>query len=135
MAGGTSGVIWGVMLSSIASELDNEKEITAKQIAAGIEKALQNVQNFGKAQLGDKTLIDTLVPFASSMTKEVSSGKSFAEAWSISSKVADQAAEATKDLLPKIGRARPHAEKSLGTPDPGALSMAMIIKAIERSWA
>ena len=135
MAGGTSGVIWGVMLSSIASELDNEKEITAKQIAAGIEKALQNVQNFGKAQLGDKTLIDTLVPFAQSMTKEVSAGKSFAESWATASKVAEQAAEATKDLLPKIGRARPHAEKSLGTPDPGALSMAMIIKAVERSWA
>ena len=135
MAGGTSGVIWGVILSSIASELDNEKEITAKQIAAGIDKALQNVQNFGKAQLGDKTLIDTLVPFAQSISKEVSAGKNFAESWANASKVAEQAAESTKDLLPKIGRARPHAEKSLGTPDPGALSMAMIIKAVERSWA
>jgi dihydroxyacetone kinase len=45
-----------------------------------------------------------------------------------------RSAQDTKDLLPKIGRARPHAQKSLGTPDPGALSMAMIIGAIEKVW-
>jgi dihydroxyacetone kinase len=48
--------------------------------------------------------------------------------------VALTAAEKTKELLPKIGRARPHAEKSLGVIDPGALSMAMIIEAMEGTW-
>ena len=135
MAGGTSGVIWGVILSSIASELDNSNEITAKQISQGVAKALENVQNFGKAQLGDKTLIDTLSPFSTALSLAVQEGKNFSESWSIASGVAKQAAEETKDLLPKIGRARPHAEKSLGTPDPGALSMAMIISVIEKSWS
>ncbi len=135
MAGGTSGVIWGVILSSIASELDNSTEITATQISKGVAKALVNVQNFGKAQTGDKTLIDTLSPFSNALSLAVQEGKNFSESWSIASGEAKQAAQETKDLLPKIGRARPHAEKSLGTPDPGALSMAMIISAIEKSWS
>jgi len=133
-AGGTSGVIWGVILSSIASELDNESAITAKQVALGLHKALENVQNFGKAQLGDKTLIDTLEPFSKSFSTSVEAGKTFAESWTIGAQVALMAAEKTKELLPKIGRARPHAEKSLGVVDPGALSMAMIIEAMEGTW-
>ena len=131
-AGGTSGVIWGVILSSIASQIDNESEITANQLAAGFIKALQNVKNFGKAQVGDKTLIDTLEPFALTFEAAVAANKSIAEAWNEASKVAMQAALDTKDLIPKIGRARPHALKSVGTPDPGALSMAMIIGEIEK---
>lgn len=133
-AGGTSGVIWGVILSSVASELNNESEITKEQLAAGFKKALQNVKNFGKAQVGDKTLIDTLEPFAVAFSEAVAGGSSFEDAWSNAGEVAMKAALETKDLLPKIGRARPHAHKSLGTPDPGALSMAMIIGAIERVW-
>jgi len=103
-------------------------------LALGFKKALQNVKNFGKAEVGDKTLIDTLEPFALSFEKAVSDGKTFTESWAAAAQVAMQSAEATKDLLPKIGRARPHAQKSLGTPDPGALSMAMIIGAIEKVW-
>jgi len=133
-AGGTSGVIWGVILSSVASELNNETEITKEQLAAGFKKALQNVKNFGKAQVGDKTLIDTLEPFAIAFDEAVTSGKSFEDSWSNASEVAMKSAIDTKDLLPKIGRARPHAHKSIGTPDPGALSMAMIIGAIEKVW-
>lgn len=134
-AGGTSGVIWGVILASIASEMNNETKITATQVARGLQKALENVQNFGKAQVGDKTLIDTLAPFANSFSAEVAAGKGLVDSWAIASRIATQAAEATKELLPKIGRARPHAEKSLGIPDPGALSMALIIKAVEGSWS
>jgi dihydroxyacetone kinase len=133
-AGGTSGVIWGVILSSIASEINNDSEITKEQLAAGFNLALQNVKNFGKAQVGDKTLIDTLEPFAIAFAKQVAAGETFADSWSAASDIAMKAAIDTKDLLPKIGRARPHAHKSIGTPDPGALSMAMIIGAIERVW-
>jgi len=134
-AGGTSGVLWGVILSSIASELDNQNVISAQQVASGLQKALENVQNFGKAQLGDKTLIDTLEPFTKSVATSVAAGKNLLESWSAGSLVAMDAAEKTKELLPKIGRARPHAEKSLGVLDPGALSMAMIIEAVKGTWA
>lgn len=134
VAGGTSGVIWGVILSSMASELDNEGEISIEQISLGVNRALQNVQNFGKAQVGDKTLIDTLEPFSRALSVSVAEGHGFTKSWSGAALIADKAAQSTKDLIPKIGRARPHAEKSLGTPDPGALSLSLIIRAVERSW-
>jgi len=133
-AGGTSGVLWGVILSSIASELDNEGEITAAALASGLELALQNVKNFGKAQLGDKTLVDALEPFVATFRDSVASGDSAQSAWAKASTVAMEAAESTKQMLPKLGRARPHAEKSLGTSDPGALSLAMIAQEITKVW-
>ena len=60
-----------------------------------------------------------------------SSGATLAEAWSRAASVAQREAAATADLLPRMGRARPHAEKSIGTPDPGAHSFALIVCASE----
>jgi dihydroxyacetone kinase len=63
----------------------------------------------------------------------VNGGGSLREAWGSAAAVAEQAAEATANLLPLMGRARPHAEKSLGTPDAGAVSMALIVRAIHNT--
>ena len=52
------------------------------------------------------------------------------DAWKHAAEVAQKCADATAALSPKIGRARPLAERSVGTPDPGAISMALIIKAV-----
>ena len=57
-------------------------------------------------------------------------GARLADAWRTAASAATQAAASTADLLPRMGRARPHAEKSLGTPDPGAHSLALIVTAI-----
>ena len=87
---------------------------------------MNEVMSFGKAQLGDKTLVDALVPFAQTLESEVSAGKSLGNAWDTAAKASVLAAESTSSLLPKIGRARPHAEKSVGHPDPGAISFSLI---------
>ncbi len=85
--------------------------------------------SFGKAQLGDKTLVDVLLPFSQKLQEEVSKEIPFSQAWSNAAIYADDCAKNTANLLPKVGRARPHAERSLGTPDAGAVSLTMIIKA------
>jgi len=125
-AGGTSGVIWGIILRYIGKSMGNNNAPSAAVISQSISEATQEVMNFGKASVGDKTLLDALIPFAEKLESEVASGKSISEAWSAASTVAMEAARATAQLLPKIGRARPHAEKSLGHPDPGAISFAYI---------
>jgi len=84
----------------------------------------------GKAELGDKTMVDALLPFAETLGREVDGGARLGEAWAAAAAVASDAAAATADLLPRMGRARPHAEKSLGTPDPGAHSFALIVQAV-----
>jgi len=89
--------------------------------------------DFGKAVPGDKTLVDVLVPFRDALVGGVDAGGSLTKVWGAAATVAQQAAEDTAQLLPLMGRARPHAEKSLGTPDAGAVSMALIVRAIHNT--
>ncbi len=132
-AGGTSGALWGVILRNLGNALGDEATPQASTIAVGIASALHDVTNLGKAQLGDKTLVDVLLPFSAALATAASQGLSIANSWAVATDIANEAAQSTKNLLPKIGRARPHAVQSLGTPDPGAISMALIICAIGKT--
>lgn len=132
-AGGTSGALWGVILRNLGNALGDEAAPQASTIAVGIASALHDVTNLGKAQLGDKTLVDVLLPFSAALATAASQGLSIANSWAVATDIANEAAQSTKNLLPKIGRARPHAVQSLGTPDPGAISMALIICAIGKT--
>ena len=89
----------------------------------------------GKAKVGDKTLVDVLAPASAALTQAVADGQDLAAAFATAAAVADDAATATAQLLPKIGRARPLAEKSFGTPDAGAVSMALAFHAVHRALA
>jgi len=129
-AGGTSGALWGMALRAIGDVVGDEAAPDARAVAAGVQKAREEIARFGKAELGDKTLLDTLIPFSDALESSAASGDDLVTAWGEASAVADDAAEATSDLVPKIGRARPHVDKSVGTPDPGAVSMALIIRAV-----
>ena len=130
-AGGTSGAIWGVMLSALSVALGDEDEPTPARYAQGITKAREDVMTFGKARLGDKTLVDALVPFSETLERAVAAGDDFSQAWRKAVDASASAAQATSDMKPKMGRARPLAEKSLGTPDPGAVSLSLIVGAIQ----
>jgi dihydroxyacetone kinase len=129
-AGGTSGALWGMALSALGDALGDTDAPRASAVAAGVSRAAEAIMDFGKAKPGDKTLIDVLVPFRDALATGVGAGKSLTEAWGAAALTAQEAADATAQLLPLMGRARPHAEKSLGTPDAGAVSMALIIQAI-----
>jgi dihydroxyacetone kinase len=129
-AGGTSGALWGLILRSIGETIGDEAAPDAASVAAGIAAATLGVTAYGKAEVGDKTMVDALVPFSRELTGAVEGGASLREAWKRAADAATRAAAATADLLPRMGRARPHAEKSLGTPDPGAHSLALIMTAV-----
>lgn len=127
-AGGTSGVLWGAALEAAATTLDDDAtSYTADDAVAAMQAFLESMQQLGRARVGDKTLLDSLVPFVDALAAAVSGGAPLADAWSSAADAAHKAAEATRDLRPAVGRARPLAEKSLGTPDAGAVSMAMIL--------
>ena len=129
-AGGTSGALWGVALSSVGAELGDTGAPDSAAVAAGVAAARDGIMSFGKAEVGDKTMVDALVPFSETLTQQVTAGAPLADAWKTAADVATAAAVATADLLPRMGRARPHAEKSLGTPDAGAHSFGLIVQAI-----
>jgi len=129
-AGGTSGALWGVMLASIARALGDDGTPTGADVAAGVSDASRAVTAYGKAEVGDKTLVDALVPFATTLTRAVGEGAPLAAAWASAATSAGRAAAATAELLPRKGRARTHGEHAVGTPDPGAVSLALIATAI-----
>ncbi|WP_120522631.1 dihydroxyacetone kinase family protein [Arthrobacter celericrescens] len=132
-AGGTSGALWGMALRAVGQAVGDTEAPNAAAVAAGVAEAKRSIMDFGRAKVGDKTLVDVLSPFSDALTAAVQGGASLRESWGAAAAVAEQAAEATANLLPVMGRARPHAEKSLGTPDAGAVSMALIVRAIHNT--
>ncbi|MCX9017324.1 dihydroxyacetone kinase family protein [Citrobacter portucalensis] len=133
-AGGTSGAIWGVILNTIGTGIGNQQHPQADAVARAVHDAAHGVMHFGKAKPGDKTLVDVLLPFSDVLSVEVEKGLPLSQAWSHAACHAEQCAQNTAQLLPKIGRARPLAERSQGTPDAGAVSLAMIVTAVSRCF-
>ena len=127
-AGGTSGVLWGAALAALGRRLgDDRDEITGADVAAAVRDGLDAITALGKADLGDKTMVDAWAPFADRLDGEIAAGTPLAVAWAHAAATAEAAAQATADLKPKVGRARPLAERSLGTPDAGAISFALCV--------
>ena len=129
-AGGTSGALWGVALTALGTALGDRQTPDAQRVATGVREAKEGIMHFGKARVGDKTMVDVLVPFSDSLNEAVAAGASLTDAWLAAAKVADKAAQDTAQLVPKMGRARPLAEKSVGTPDAGAISLALIVNTV-----
>jgi dihydroxyacetone kinase len=129
-AGGTSGAIWGLMLRSWSSAFSDDASIEGADIVRGARLALDDVMRLGGAKPGDKTLVDSFVPFVEALEKAAGEGAPLRQAWSAASEVCEDAARATAPLRPRLGRARPLADRSVGHPDAGATSLAMIAKTI-----
>jgi dihydroxyacetone kinase len=128
-AGGASGALWGVALRAFACELSDRSRPASLDLENGVSAALSEIERVGKAKLGDKTLLDALEPFASSLHDSSLAGVASDEAWTRAAGVAQAAAQDTAGMLANIGRARLHAEQSLGSPDPGASSFAIVAAA------
>jgi dihydroxyacetone kinase len=129
-AGGTSGALWGLILGSLAGKLGDEGSPSATDVALGVAAGVQSVMTYGKAEVGDKTLVDALVPFSVELTHAIDAGASLPAAWATAADAATRAAASTADLLPRMGRARAHGQNSVGTADPGAHSLALIATAV-----
>ncbi|WP_416395569.1 MULTISPECIES: dihydroxyacetone kinase family protein [unclassified Curtobacterium] len=127
-AGGTSGVLWGAALEAFGRSLRDDRETyRAADIVDAAQAFADSIVHLGRASRGDKTLLDALLPFVDALRAGVEGGQDTATAWRAAAAIAVTEAAATAELRPKIGRARPLAEKSVGTPDAGATSMGMIL--------
>ncbi|WP_166847038.1 dihydroxyacetone kinase family protein [Isoptericola sp. BMS4] len=127
-AGGTSGVLWGAALEAAGASLGDDRDAyTPAHVADAVDAFAESVQDLGRASAGDKTLLDALLPFAAAFREQVSAGAGTAEAWAAAAETASQGARDTAGLRPRVGRARPLAEKSVGTPDAGATSFALVV--------
>ena len=129
-AGGTSGVLWGAMLSALGARLGDRGRPDSATVAAGMRDGYDALVQLGGAAPGDKTMLDALLPFVEDLQRRVDDGEQWQDAWRAAAEVATEAAQATADMRPKVGRARPLAERSIGTPDAGATSLAMCARTV-----
>ncbi|AIY01818.1 dihydroxyacetone kinase [Arthrobacter sp. PAMC 25486] len=130
-AGGTSGVLWGAALEAAGTSLENNRaSYTPADFVAAAHAFADAIIELGRATIGDKTLVDALLPFTESLATAVTAGADFAGSWQAAAAVAVEQAAATAALSPKLGRARPLAAKSIGTPDAGATSLALLVTAL-----
>jgi D-erythrulose 4-kinase len=129
-AGGTSGVLWGAMLTALGARLGDVGRPDSNAVGAGMRDGYDALVRLGGAAPGDKTMLDALLPFVDELQRRVAAGEPWQQAWRAAADVATDAARATAELRPKVGRARPLAERSVGTVDAGATSLAMCAHAV-----
>jgi dihydroxyacetone kinase len=131
-AGGTSGALWGAALTAMGTALSDSGGAEPDVLAAGVRQGAEAILRLGGASTGDKTMVDALVPFVDALAAARASGASFGDAWAGACTAAATAAEATSQIVARRGRARTHGEHSLGHPDPGATSFALLMAAVAR---
>ena len=126
-AGGTSGALWGAVLTAFGAVLGDEDPASDDAIRKAARAALDAVTRLGGAKVGDKTMVDAMDPFVTALE---SSTDPSTQAWKSACQAAEKGARATFGMTAKVGRARPLGEKSLGTPDPGAVSFHDVVVAV-----
>ncbi|WP_152365264.1 dihydroxyacetone kinase family protein [Microlunatus speluncae] len=129
-AGGTSGVLWGAALTAFGDGLGDLGAPDAGTVAAAVRASYQALIELGGAEPGDKTMLDAWLPFTETVEAGVARGDGWLDAWTAGAVAATDAAARTAGLRPKVGRARPLAERSVGTPDAGAVSFARCVTVV-----
>jgi phosphoenolpyruvate---glycerone phosphotransferase subunit DhaL len=132
--GGTSGPIWGTAFLRAATVVKEFETFDAATVIAMLRGAVKGIQDRGKAELGDKTLLDALVPAIDELERRVSAGASSRAAVQAASAAARVAADGTSLMRAMRGRASYSGERSVGSPDPGAVAVAVMLERIADTW-
>ncbi len=126
--GGATGPLLGTFFMAMSEMAEGKDALNSAELAAAFEAALAGVRAQTTAQVGDKTVMDALVPAVAALRAAVDGGAGIVEALRCAADAAEQGAVSTKAFQARFGRARNIKEKSIGTQDPGATSMAFIVK-------
>jgi phosphoenolpyruvate---glycerone phosphotransferase subunit DhaL len=132
--GGASSAILGTLIAGMG-DVELGEEIDCGCIARSFDAGLRAVATRTKAKPGDKTMMDALVPAVEALGAAASAGKSIACAMSDAAAAAQMGAESTKDLVARYGRAKYLGEKTLGHPDAGATSIALLFRGFSAALA
>ena len=126
--GGASGALFGTLFRNGGKALDGEETLNSDGLKSFLNAANEGVKSRGGASAGDKTMIDALEPAAQEASENIS--LPLYELISLVSQAADRGKEESKDMIATMGRAKTLGERSLGHPDAGACSVAIILKSM-----
>jgi dihydroxyacetone kinase-like protein len=132
--GGTSGPIWGTAFLRAAGVAKGREQLAAADAVAMLRAAIDGIKARGGAEVGDKTLLDALVPVTDALEQAAGNGADAAAAVEIAAKAARDAAEATSSLVARRGRASYSGDRSIGSPDAGAMAVAIMLEQINAGW-
>lgn len=128
-AGGASGPLYGTLFLRMASAAGGVSSLDAPAFAKALRAGLEGVVARGKAELGDKTMVDALAPAVDALERELASGRPLGAALRAAASAAKGGRDATIPMLARKGRASYLGERSVGHQDPGATSVALLITA------
>ena len=128
--GGSAVPLWNTWLDGLQEEAPEGKEIDTAGIQAIFAKALKALSDMSGAKVGDKTMMDALIPASQAIAAY--SGSDEAGLFDAAAQAALQGAEASKQFVSKFGRAKSYGEQTIGTPDAGAASMAYFFQGLAR---
>jgi len=131
--GGTSGPIWGTAFMRAGMTAGSDAVDGAKVVAM-LRAAAEGIKTRGQSDVGDKTLLDALVPLTDRLEQELTGGADAAKALAAAAAAARESAEATKTLIAKRGRASYTGERSVGSVDAGAMAVAVITEKVSEAW-
>jgi dihydroxyacetone kinase phosphoprotein-dependent L subunit len=132
--GGTSGPIWGTAFLRAGTQLKGKDDITGADVVQALRASIEGIKKRGNSDVGDKTLLDALVPAVDALDASLSAGDDTKTALATVAVVARQAAEGTTSMQAKRGRASYTGERSIGSPDAGALAIAVLAERIAQLW-
>ncbi|MFH7026928.1 MAG: dihydroxyacetone kinase subunit DhaL [Heteroscytonema crispum UTEX LB 1556] len=128
--GGASGPLYGTLFLRASTAVAGKQELTEQDMLNLLQAGLDGVLGRGKAQLGDKTMIDVLSPAVAAFEQAVDEGKKMREAMQQAVIAAEQGMNDTIPMLAKKGRASYLGERSVGHQDPGATSSYLLLKCL-----
>jgi dihydroxyacetone kinase-like protein len=130
--GGTSGPIWGTAFLRAGGALAGKPDPTGEDVVAAMRASIEGIKQRGSCDVGDKTVLDSLVPAVDTLESRLQAGAAGADALAAAAVTAREAAEATKGMLAQRGRAAYSGERSLDSPDAGAIGVAVMFEAVSR---
>jgi dihydroxyacetone kinase phosphoprotein-dependent L subunit len=126
--GGTSGPLWGTGFLRAGILAGDRLDLTATDAVAMLRAAFEGIQKRGGAELGDKTLLDALAPLIAHFEEALAAGAEPHAAFAAAVEAAEAAARQTTELVARRGRASYTGERSRGSPDAGAMAVALMAK-------
>jgi dihydroxyacetone kinase-like protein len=133
--GASSGPLYATAFMRAAVAVKGKAVLEGTDIIALLRAMAQGIQDRGKAEIGEKTMVDAWLPAADAATAAHAAGKSISESLEAALAAARRGAEATKDMIAAKGRSSRLGERSLGHMDPGAASAVTVIEAMRESLA
>lgn len=125
--GGSAGPLYGTMIGGMAVSLTDEIEIDAPKLKTMFKDMLSEMQSITTAKIGDKTMMDALIPAVNAALNSSDDIKEILEA---AANAAVNGANESKKFISKYGRAKSYKEQTIGTPDAGAVSTSIFFKGL-----